>query len=84
MDWAGLTAATAVGGAVTAQAVNGSREGIVYGRGGLRGLSRGGEALLNSGKVRFGWYWTGTRDAVGLRIGEVGDWIYWHIPFWHP
>jgi RHS repeat-associated protein len=80
----GLTVATSAASSVTAQAVNGGKQGIIYGRGGLPGLSRGGEALLNSGKVRFGWYWTGTRDAVGLRIGEVGDLIHWHIPFWHP
>jgi len=79
---AGLTVATTAAGSVTAQAVNGVKEGIIYGR--------GANALLNSGKVRFGWYWTGTRDAVGLRIGEAaragraGTWIHWHIPFWHP
>jgi hypothetical protein len=70
----GLTVATSAAGAVTSQAVGAGKYGMVYGR--------GGNALLNSGKVRFGWYWTGARDAVGLRIGEGLNTL--HIPFWHP
>jgi len=47
-------------------------------------FGRGGKAFFNRGPVRLGWYWAVTRDAIGLRIGEAGSLIHWHIPFWYP
>ena len=76
---AGLTVATSAVGSVTAQAVNGGREGIIYGR--------GSNALLNSGKLRFGWGWKGTAtegyDIIRVGIGESKAW--WHSwTIWRP
>lgn len=51
-----------------------------YGR--LFGRAKGGPALLTRGRIRFGWYWTGTKDAIGLRIGTKKTGV--HIPFYHP
>jgi hypothetical protein len=84
---AGLTVATSAVSSVTAQAVNGGREGIIYGRGGLPGLGRGGKALLNSGWLRFGWGWKGTAlegyDVIRIGISEGEGW--WHSwTVWRP
>jgi hypothetical protein len=62
---------------LTAAAVREGKYGAMFGRGG-----RTGGGLMNVGKVRFGWYWTGTRDAIGLRILEKPNTI--HIPFYFP
>jgi hypothetical protein len=61
------TAETAVGAAAF-----GGKYGSLFGR--------GGEAFLNSGAVRFGWYWTGSADAIGLRVLEGAATT--HIPFY--
>jgi RHS repeat-associated protein len=61
----------------TAAAVQGGKYGSLFGRGGRVAGGR-----FNRGIIRFGWYWTGTRNAIGLRIGEGAG--TWHIPFWDP
>ena len=45
-------------------------------------FGRGGKAFFNSGWIRFGWYWSVTQDAIGLRIGEYPTLL--HIPFLFP
>jgi RHS repeat-associated protein len=72
VGWALVGSASATGAAVA----NG-KYGALFGRGGKIG---GG--VVNRGLVRFGWYWNGARDAIGLRIGVKGSSL--HIPFWYP
>ena len=66
--------AAAIG--VTAAAVADGKYGAWFGRGGK--LAGG---FFNRGWIRFGWYWNGLRDAIGLRIGPAG---VFHLPFWYP
>jgi RHS repeat-associated protein len=65
------TAMGATGGAVAE-----GKYGTLFGRGG-----RAAGGFFNRGLVRFGWYWDGVKDAIGLRIGPAGT---FHIPFWYP
>jgi len=65
------TAMGATGGAVAE-----GKYGTLFGRGG-----RVAGGFFNRGLVRFGWYWDGVKDAIGLRIGPAGG---FHIPFWYP
>jgi RHS repeat-associated protein len=60
----------------TGAAAIGGKYGSYFGRGGP--VSGG---FFNRGFVRFGWYWDGAKDAIGLRIGIAGS---FHLPFWHP
>ena len=63
-------------GSATAAAARGGKYGALFGRG---GAESGG--FFNRGVVRFGWYWNGVKDAIGLRIGPAGT---FHLPFWYP
>jgi hypothetical protein len=72
----GLTAAETGAGTFAAQAVNSGRTGMIYGR--------GGNALLNSGRFRFGWGWKGSAtagyDVIRIGIGESKAWYHsWTI-----
>lgn len=82
---AGVGVTLAVGGGLTAAASQGGKYGPLFGK----GLADGTQSLFNGALriapyIRFGWYWAVSRDAIGLRLGEKGDFIHWHIPFWHP
>ncbi len=78
------TAGQVTGGALAFADVAATGFTVAAARGGKYGsvFGRGGKALLNTGPVRFGWYWTGTRDAIGLRLFHAPNSI--HIPFFFP
>jgi hypothetical protein len=76
-----LSVAIGASGTATAAAVADGKRGMYFGR----GLAGGAKAVFNQGRVRFGWYWNGSRDAIGLRIGAARGTSWWsHIPFWYP
>lgn len=74
----GVLTGTAIDAAIggTVGAVADGKYGSWFGRG---GPVNGG--FFNRGLVRFGWYWTGAEDAIGLRIGAAGT---FHLPFYYP
>jgi RHS repeat-associated protein len=67
----GTAISTAIG--ATGGALAEGKNGALFGRGG---------GFFNRGLVRFGWYWSKTEDAIGLRIGPARTGI--HIPFYWP
>ena len=73
--FAGAATGTAIGAAIgaTGAAAAEGETGALFGRGG---------GFFNRGVVRFGWYWSKTEDAIGLRIGPARTGI--HIPFYFP
>jgi RHS repeat-associated protein len=73
--FAGAATGTAIGAAIgaTGGALAEGKTGALFGRGG---------GFFNRGIVRFGWYWSKTEDAIGLRIGPARTGI--HIPFYFP
>jgi RHS repeat-associated protein len=70
---AAIQSTITAGGSAAARAVDAGKQSWIYGKAGFGGV-------LNSGSVRFGWAWNGSRNYIGLRIGEGASTL--HIPIW--